>query len=281
MNSNDHDIDDEIKNVTEKLYDDGIAVKKGAFARKWVKQLHQDIDVLFQEALSSPGRALNRGANRFYVEIHPERLRGFIDLASHPWVTSVCEAMLGSNYRIVEVGFDIPQPGAEVQPWHRDFPAPDSTLKEHRLSSLAFNITTVDVTEEMGPFEIALGTQWDDPSEFKEGIFPPTTCYARYESLAQRKYPQMGDISVRTALTIHRGTANRSPVSRPVLVLGVDAPDDINGSKHDLQVTRSYFERLPVSVKKHLDCRVMDKLEPVVQAHQIAGLAQSTNGNTS
>lgn len=112
---------------------------------------------------------------------------------------------------------------------------------EHRLSSLAFNVTTVDVTDEMGPFEIAPGTQWDDPNEFKEGMFPPESCYPRYESLAQRKYPKMGDISVRTALAIHRGTANLLSISHPVLVLGIDAPGDIDGSKHDLQVTRSFF----------------------------------------
>lgn len=273
MSSTDRLAGSEVTDITEKLYEDGFAVKKRAFSRTWVSQLHQDIDELFQEALSSPSSALNRGPNRYYVEIHPERLSGFIDLASHPWVMAVCKAVLGPDYRIVEVGFDIPEPGAEVQPWHRDFPAPDWTLMEHRLSSLAFNITTVDVTDEMGPFEIAPETQWDDPSEFKEGMFPTESCYPRYESLAQRKYPKMGDISVRTALAIHRGTANRSPVSRPVLVLGVDAPDDINGSKHDLQVTRSYFDRLPDAVKKHLDCRVVEKLEPIFQAHQIEGLA--------
>lgn len=273
MSSTDRLAGSEVTDITEKLYEDGFAVKKRAFSRTWVSQLHQDIDELFQEALSSPGSALNRGPNRYYVEIHPERLSGFIDLASHPWVMAVCKAVLGPDYRIVEVGFDIPEPGAEVQPWHRDFPAPDWTLMEHRLSSLAFNITTVDVTDEMGPFEIAPKTQWDYPSEFKEGMFPPESCYPRYESLAQRKYPKMGDISVRTALAIHRGTANRSTVSRPVLVLGVDAPDDNNGSKHDLQVTRSYFDRLPDAVKKHLDCRIVEELEPIFQAHQIEGLA--------
>ena len=275
MSSTDRLSGSEVTDIAEKLYGDGFAVKKQAFSRTWVSQLHQDIDVLFQEALSSPGSALNRGPNRYYVEIHPERLSGFIDLASHPWVMAVCKALLGPDYRIVEVGFDIPEPGAEVQPWHRDFPAPDWTLMEHRLSSLAFNITTVDVTDEMGPFEIAPGTQWDDPSEFKEGMFPPESCYPRYESLSQRKYPKMGDISVRTALAIHRGTANRSPVSRPVLVLGVDAPDDINGNKHDLQVTESYFSQLPESVKNHLGCRVVKELEPIIQAHQIEGLTHS------
>lgn len=68
-------------------------------------------------------------------------------------------AALGPDYRIVETGFDVPGPGAFNQPWHRDFPPPKQTLVGRRLNSLAFNITTVDVEEDMGPFEIARETQ--------------------------------------------------------------------------------------------------------------------------
>jgi len=51
--------------------------------------------------------------------------------------------------------------------------------------------------------------------DFDHGMFPPRARYPEFESLAVRKYPQVGDISARSALTLHRGTANRSPVSRP------------------------------------------------------------------
>jgi ectoine hydroxylase-related dioxygenase (phytanoyl-CoA dioxygenase family) len=147
--------------------------------------------------------------------VHPEQIRGFLDLVDHPWVRGVSAAVLGDDYEIVEIGFDIPFPGARNQPWHRDFPMPEETRKERRLTSLAFNITTVDTTEDMGPFEIAPGTQWDDSPTFDHGMFPPKDEYERYDALAQRKYPQMGDISVRSALTVHRGTINHSQLSRP------------------------------------------------------------------
>jgi len=254
------------------LYGDGIVAQRGAFTREWVQVLGEDLSVLFWEALSRPGGAVGRGPNRYYVEIHPERIRGFADLASHPWVTAVSEAVLGPDYRIVEIGFDVPGPGAVNQPWHRDFPAPDTTLTGRRLDSLAFNLTTVDVFEDMGPFEIAPGTQWDAPDGFEHDMFPPTSLYPRYEARAQRKLPKMGDISARSALTIHRGTANRSDRSRPVLVLGVDAPDASNAERHDLQFTRTYHEALPESVRRHLRCRVVEELEPIVQAHTIEGL---------
>ena len=254
------------------LYGDGIIGLKGAFDRRWAQDLHEDVEDLFREALLRPGGAVGRGPKRYYVEIHPERIRGFADLAAHPWVVAVCEAVLGPEYKIVEIGFDVPLPGAVHQPWHRDFPAPEDTLVGRRLNSLAFNLTTVDVYEDMGPFEIAPGTQWDAPDGFEHGMFPPKSLYGRYEQRAQQKLPRMGDISARSALTIHRGTANRSDKSRPALVLGVDAPGANNAERHDLQFTRAYYASLPESVHRHLTCRVVDALEPIVQAHTIEGL---------
>jgi hypothetical protein len=254
------------------LYGPGILGQKGAFTREWVQRLREDIDTLYEAALQRPGGAVGRGPKRHYVEIHPENIRGFVELATHPWIKSVCEAVLGTEYRIVEIGFDVPNPGAVDQPWHRDFPAPEDTVKGRRLNSLAFNLTTVDVEPDMGPFEIAPGTQWDDASQFEHGMFPPKEFYSRYEARAEQKMPKMGDISVRSALTIHRGTANHSNIPRPVLVLGVDAPGANNHERHDLQVTKKFYDSLPDDLKNHITCRIVDELEVIVQGHTIEGL---------
>ncbi|MDB5235558.1 MAG: phytanoyl-CoA dioxygenase [Hymenobacter sp.] len=262
----------DIASIMGALYGEGIIGLKGAFSREWAQQLGEDITCLYADALQRPGGALGRGPKRHYVEIHPETIRGFVALATHPWVTAVCEAVLGPDYKIVEIGFDVPGPGAMNQPWHRDFPAPDDTIIGRRLNSLAFNLTTVDVTEDMGPFEIAPGTQWDLPINFEHGMFPPKSNSPRYEQRAQRKMPQMGDISARSALTIHRGTANQSNKSRPALVLGVDAPTANNAERHDFQLTHAFFNTLPESLKQHLTCRLVDELEPIVQGHTIEGL---------
>ncbi|MDN4053926.1 phytanoyl-CoA dioxygenase family protein [Massilia sp. YIM B02763] len=267
----------DVATIMGSLYGDGIIACRGAFDAHWVAQLKEDIETLFAEARARPGGALERGPQRYYVEVHPERVRGFVDLASHPWVVAVCCAVLGPDYKIVEAGFDIPFPGAMHQPWHRDFASPPETLKGRRLNSLAFNITTVDVTEEIGPFEIAPGTQWDDLGD-GDPMFPPKENYPRYEARAQRKLPQVGDISARSALAIHRGTANRSTQSRPVFVLGVDAPDARNAEKHDLQVTQAYWDALPETVRAHLRCRIVPELETIEQAHTIEGLKMGLEG---
>ena len=122
----------------------------------------------------------------------------------------MCESILGPDYQIVEVGFDVPGPGAMNQPWHRDFPMPEMTRTEHRLNSLAINVTTVDTEPDMGPFEIAPGTQWDEGDTFEHGMFPTKADYPRYAERGERRFPQRGDISVRSALTIHRGTKHES-----------------------------------------------------------------------
>lgn len=264
--------DYDIASIMGEIYGRGILGCKAAFSRKMIQQLHEDIMALYEDALLMEGGAVGRGPNRHYVEIHPENIRGFTELVSHPWFRTVSECILGSNYKIVEIGFDVPNPGALDQPWHRDFPAPPETIIGRRLNSLAFNLTTVDVYEDMGPFEIAPGTQWDLHDEFEHGMFPPKHVYERYQTKAEKKFPQMGDISARSALTIHRGTANYSNKSRPVLVIGVDAPGTANSERHDLQMTHSYYRSLPDAIRHHLTCRLVDTLEPIVQKHSIEGL---------
>ncbi|MVA77521.1 phytanoyl-CoA dioxygenase [Auraticoccus sp. F435] len=264
--------DEETAAIVRSLYTDGITACRGAFSVEWADQMAEDISTAFEEARSREGGAVGRGPNRYYVEIHPEQLRGFVDLVDHPWVRKVSEAVLGPDYEIVELGFDIPFPGAVNQPWHRDFPMPEETRTGGRLTSLAFNLTAVDTVDEMGPFEIAPGTQWDWSEDFDHLMFPPKELYPRYAERAVRKYPRRGDISARSALTIHRGTANVSQSWRPVLVLGMDAPGAGNAEHHDMAVTRDYHAALPERVRQHLHCPVVDELRPITQKHTIEGL---------
>jgi ectoine hydroxylase-related dioxygenase (phytanoyl-CoA dioxygenase family) len=262
----------DVDGVARSLYADGIAALKGAFAREWVADVRADMEAAFEEAIARPGGAVGRGPKRYYVEIHPEQLRGFVDLVTHPWVTAVSETVLGPDYEIVEIGFDIPFPGAVNQPWHRDFPSPPDTYEGRRLTSLAFNLTGVDTVAEMGPFEIAVGTQWEEGADWDHRMFPPQEEWPRYAGLAQQKLPQMGDLSARSALTIHRGTANVSTQSRPVLVLGVDAPGAGHAELHDMTITRGFDDALPERARRHLACRVVAELEPIEQLHTIEGL---------
>lgn len=251
---------------------DGITALPRAFTRDWAERMREDMMTAFWDAIRRPGGAIGRGPRRWYVEVHPEQISGFVDLVTHPWVTGLAERVLGPDYEIVEIGFDVPFQGAKYQPWHRDFASPADTYERRSLTSLAFNLTGVDVTEDMGPFEIAPGTHYDDGRAWRHEMFPPEAHWQRYATCGTRKYPRMGDISARSALTVHRGTAHPSPVARPVLVLGVDAPFAGHAALHDMMVTKDFHAALPASVRKHLVCRVVSELVPTTQKHDIEGL---------
>jgi Phytanoyl-CoA dioxygenase (PhyH) len=256
------------------LYRDGIVGLPGCFPPAWADALREDFEAAAAHATSYPGGTIDRGPQRYYFAVHPERIRGFVDLVSHPVITGLCTQVLGPDYLIIELGFDVPLPGAQNQPWHRDFRIPAETADTGRLTSLAFNVTTVDVTPDLAPFEIAPGTQFDDGRAFDHGMFPRPEDYPRYEERASRRYPRRGDVAARTGLTIHRGTENHSDRTRAVLILGVVTgdtdPDEIE--VHDLVVTRRYFDALPEALRPHLRCTVVDELAPIVQKHDIEGL---------
>ncbi len=61
--------------------------------------------------------------------------------------------------------------------------------------------------------------------------------WSRFEQASELRMPRRGDISARSALALHRGTANRSAQARPVVILGVDG-DAEHDERHDMTVTR-------------------------------------------
>jgi hypothetical protein len=107
-------------------------------------------------------------------------------------------------------------------------------------------------------------------------MFPPQDIWPSFAEKGARKFPQMGDISCRSALMIHRGTRHDSPIARPVLVLGVDAPGAGHAALHDVMVTKDYHDALPQKVRDHLVCRIVDSLTPITQKHDIEGLVMGT-----
>ena len=143
----------QIEADVEKLYRDGATALRGAFTQEWVHRMRDDMMTVFWESIQRPGGAIGRGPRRWYVEVHPQMISGFIELATHPWVLAMSEAVLGPDFEVVELGFDVPFEGAMYQPWHRDFPSPQETYEQRKITSLAFNLTGVDVTPDMGPFE--------------------------------------------------------------------------------------------------------------------------------
>jgi hypothetical protein len=207
-------------------------------------------------------------------------------MVTHPAIVELSREVLGEDYQIVELGADIPLPGAPDQPPHRDFPLPEPTRLHRRLTSLCFNASTVDVTPSMGPFNIAPGTHFDDGSDFVKEMFPVGEQKEAYNQRMAARLARRGSVSVRSGLTIHRGSTNKDRM-RPVIILGVVSQEDRAHSRTTLErpqdympptlkVSQAYFDSLGDTLKPRLSCEIVAdttaNLPPLKTPHSIEGL---------
>lgn len=263
--------------LIDTIYRDGIVGVPNLLPVEWGDGLDRDLKAEFMAALSHAGGTAPRGWNRFYFEPYPERVHGFLDLIAHPLIVELSTRMFGDGYAIVELGCDLPLPGAINQPWHRDFPMPVET-REGRLTSIAINASSVDVTPDMGPFQVVPGTQFDPGDDFDGGMFPDESRYPEYDSRMESRLGSRGSISIRSGLTIHRGSrsSNRSRV-RPVAIVGIVSPEDravvkrlANPDDPDvprLRISRHYLDSLPEDVVRHLSYEVVADTERNLPPH--------------
>ena len=278
----------DVAKLVEDIYRDGIVGLPNILPVNWADQLDEDLGQQFLLALrvdKGEGVAF-RGWSRYYIELYAERLRGFLDLITHPAIVALNREMLGHDYEIVELGADIPLPGAPEQPPHRDFPLPEPTRLHRRLTSLAYNASGVDVTPEMGPFNVAPGTHFDDGAEFKEGMFPVGERRAGYIERMVPRLTKRGSVSARSGLTLHRGTLNHGRL-RPVAIVGVVSREDRAHSKTTVELlpgyiaptvkmSRGYYDSLPDDLKEHIRHEIVAEtagdLPPLKTHHGIEGL---------
>jgi hypothetical protein len=263
--------------LIDALYRDGIAGILDLLPVEWADQLDQDLKKEFVAALSHAGGTAPRGWNRFYFEPYPERIRGFLDLITHPAIVDLSTQMFGNDYKVVELGCDLPLPGAVNQPWHRDFPMPDET-REGRLSSICINASSVDVTPDMGPFQIVPGTQFEPGDDFDGGMFPDESRREELEGRMESRLGRRGSVSLRSGLTLHRGSrsSNRSRV-RPVAIVGIVStecgavtnrladPEDPHVPR--LRVSQQYIEGLSEHVLEHLSYEIVADTEQNLPPH--------------
>jgi hypothetical protein len=278
----------DLAQVSREVYETGIASLPNILPVHWADELDHDVNLQFIEALkveNGEGVAF-RGWNRFYLELYPERLRGFTELVTNPEIVGLSREMLGDDYEIVELGADIPLPGAPDQPPHRDFPMPEPTRRDRRLTSLAFNASTVDVTPAMGPFNVAPGTHFDDGADFVKDMFPVGEAKEAYVSRMVPRLAKRGSVSARSGLALHRGTKNNGRI-RPVVILGVVSPEDrahsattvelpADYAAPTLKMSQAFYDSLDEELRAHLSCEIVAEtaaeLPPLKTPHSIEGL---------
>jgi hypothetical protein len=271
--------------LSREVYEQGIAVVRGAFPREWAALLDEDLAREFSEALRTPRGVAPRGWNRYYFEPYAEKVRGFWDLVQHPVVVALSEHMFGADWQVVEFGSDIPLPGAENQPWHRDFPMPRATREEGRLTSIAVNASAVDVVD--GPFQGILGSQFEPGDDYEGAMFPPDERTPELDAKLQPFFAKAGNFSVRSGLMLHRGSAMGIHARmRQVAILGIVSTDDraiVDRLKDPsdphpprIRLSQEAYDRVPDAVKAHLSHEIVAEttatLPPYHTEHSFEGL---------
>lgn len=107
----------------------------------------------------------------------------------------MCETVLGSSYRIIEVASETAFQGPEGQLWHPRLPVPEDSWNDRRITSPAFRLTGVDVTPDAGPVEFKPGTQLGRRARLGSRMISDQDPLLRFAERTVRKRSRMGETS--------------------------------------------------------------------------------------
>jgi ectoine hydroxylase-related dioxygenase (phytanoyl-CoA dioxygenase family) len=205
---------EEIRGFRETALRDGWCLLPEHFPRALLEKWREQFAPLLERHIEREGRLRNRGPNRYYVTLPFEGLWADPDVFEDDDVLAVVESLVGPDAPMCQLATDTPLLGSEYQDVHRDAPPlfPE-TGTETPPFQLAVNFALVDVGLENGPIEIARGTHRMSKEEALAAVESGTIAL---EPVTMR----LGDVMVRDVRALHRGTPNRTPVPRPMVVLG-------------------------------------------------------------
>jgi ectoine hydroxylase-related dioxygenase (phytanoyl-CoA dioxygenase family) len=205
---------EEIEGFAGEVLRDGFCVLRGHFAASKMAEWNAAFAPLLKRHIEREGHLRNRGAERYYVTLPFKEPFADPEIFEDDDVLAIVARLVGEDTVLCQLATDTPLLGSEYQEVHRDAPPlfPE-TGQETPPFQLAVNFPLVDVTEENGPFEVARGTHMMSKGEGLRLI----------ESGAVRLEPVLlkaGDVMIRDVRGLHRGTPNRTPLQRPMVVLG-------------------------------------------------------------
>lgn len=231
---------------------DGICVIRGLFDRQLIEDWAVAFDALFRDRQQRPGGVAPRGPARGYITL--PWVAPFADPAvfANPTILGVLDRVFYQEYKLVQLAADIPMQGSEYQEIHRDFRPLFSDQIVTPLYAVAVNFPLVEVTADNGPFEMARGTHRIGR---EEGLARVRTGEIPMEQF----YMQPGDVMIRSPLALHRGTPNRTPQPRPMMVMGY-VMHWLHTQKVDLTLPQAYYDSLPAKLQQLLRCEVIEQL---------------------
>lgn len=242
----------DLNRFAEELNRDGICVIRGLFDRRLIEEWADAFNELFQKRQNQPGGLAPREQSRYYLTFPWVSPFANVDVFANPVIMGILDRVFYQEYKMVQLGADIPVQGSDYQEIHRDFRPLFSDQIVTPLYALAVNFPLVEVTAENGPFQMARGTHVL-PRE--EGLVKVAAGEIPIESF----YMQPGDVMIRSPLALHRGSPNRTNTPRPMVVMGY-VMHWLHTAKVDLTVQRDYYESLPEEIRELLRCQVVEQL---------------------
>jgi ectoine hydroxylase-related dioxygenase (phytanoyl-CoA dioxygenase family) len=243
---------DNLEQLAEDLNRDGICVIRRLFDPELIQEWSTAFNHLFQQRQQQPGGLAPREQSRYYLTLPWVQPFANPAVFANPVILSVLNRVFYQEYRLVQLGADIPVQGSQYQEIHRDFRPLFSDQIVTPLYALAVNFPLVEVTAENGPFQMARGTHLL-PRE--EGLVKVRAGEIPMESF----YLQPGDVMIRSPLALHRGSPNRTDQPRPMIVMGY-VMHWLHTPKVDLTLPQDYYNSLPEQTKQLLRCQVVDQL---------------------
>lgn len=203
------DIDEKATEILE----DGFCILRDHYPRKAVTDCFDAFLPTLLEFVEANRENPNRGPERHYITLPFKpplyNQKFFFDET----VLAIVKAVLGEKVLIDQFASDTPLQGSDYQKVHADVPLlfPEQPDLFHPPLILAVNFSFIDITPEMGPFEVARGTH-KIPRE--ETIQKTEAGDIPLEPLLLNA----GDLLIRDPRCLHRGTPNRTDTPRPVAV---------------------------------------------------------------
>jgi hypothetical protein len=204
----------QLQQFAQAVITDGFCVLPGHFSPAKLHCWRQSFLPLLKQHISREGHLQNRGPSRYYVTL--PFTTPFADpcIYEDDDVLAVVEQLVGRDAVMCQLASDTPLLGSTTQDIHRDaLPLFPETGKETPPFQLAVNFPLVDVTIDNGPFEVARRTHMMSK---EEGLRLLERREIRLEPMTMK----LGDVMIRDVRGLHRGTPNRTPEPRPMIVIG-------------------------------------------------------------
>lgn len=247
-----HFTENDFDRLAADLRQDGICIIRNLFHPERIAEWANAFDRLFQQRQNQPGGLAPREQARYYLTLPWMAPFANSDVFANPVILGILDRVFYQEYRLVQLGVDVPVQGSDYQEIHRDFRPLFSDQIVTPLYALAVNFPLVEVTAENGPFQMARGTH----------VLPREEALVKVragEMPMESFYLQPGDAMIRSPLALHRGSPNQTHQPRPMVVMGY-VMHWLHTANVDLTVPREYYDRLPKQTQQLLRCQVVDRL---------------------